>query len=200
MSSLEKLAHSSYESYSETAKAYDVTRVPVGLAILIERFSTSGLALAHQQVLDVGCGAGNYLDALKGTIGLLAGIDGSQEMLLRASQKCAGHSNVVLERGSILELPFQDRLFDGVMINQVLHHLSASSDLQQYNLEGPFRKEWRDGDSAFAVYRDQDDALVTRLGELKRKILDHSISEIVAKSERIRKVIGQYVVISVRRP
>ena len=285
MSSLEKLAHSSYESYSETAKAYDVTRVPVGLAILIERFSTSGLALAHQHVLDVGCGTGNYLDALKGTIGLLAGIDGSQEMLLRASQKCAGHSNVVLERGSILELPFQDRLFDGAMINQVLHHLSASSDLQQYrhclaevfrvlksggvlcintcsqeqlkpegpfwyfqvfpeaarysalkyapigdllgilrslgftdpvvqtqpdefffakeqyyDVEGPFRKEWRDGDSAFAVYRDQDDALATRLGELKRKILDHSISEIVAKSERIRKVIGQYVVISVRRP
>jgi ubiquinone/menaquinone biosynthesis C-methylase UbiE len=285
MSSVEKLAHSSYESYSETAKAYDITRVPVGLSILIERFNTSSLALAHQCVLDVGCGTGNYLDALKETVGLLVGLDGSQEMLLRAAQKCAGYSNIQLKHGSILELPFQDQSFDGVMMNQVLHHLSVSSDLQQYrqclaeafrvlksggvlcintcsqeqlklegpfwyfqvfpeaarysalkyapigdllgilcslgftdpvvqtqpdecffakeqyyDVEGPFRKEWRDGDSAFAVYRDQDEVLATRLGELKRKILDHSISEIVAISERIREVIGQYVVISVRRP
>jgi ubiquinone/menaquinone biosynthesis C-methylase UbiE len=285
MSSVEKLAYSSYESYSETAKAYDITRVPVGLSILIERFNTSSIALAHQCVLDVGCGTGNYLDALKETVGLLVGLDGSQEMLLRAAQKCAGYSNIQLKHGSILELPFQDQSFDGVMMNQVLHHLSVSSDLQQYrqclaeafrvlksggvlcistcsqeqlkpegpfwysqvfpeaarymalkyaqiddllgilrsvgfadpvvqtqpdecfytkeqyyDVEGPFRKEWRDGDSAFAVYRDQDGLLATRLGELKRKILDRSISEIVARSERIREVIGQYVAISVRRP
>jgi Methyltransferase domain len=182
-------------------------------------------------------------------------------------------------------LPFQDQSFDGVMMNQVLHHLSVSSDFQQYrqclaeafralksegvlcvntcsqeqlksegpfwysqvfpeaarymalkyapigdllgilrsvgftdpvvqtqtdecfyikeqyyDVEGPFRKEWRDGDSAFAVYRDQGELLETRLGELKRKILDHSISEIVAKSDRIRERLGQYVVISARRP
>jgi predicted TPR repeat methyltransferase len=57
-------------------------------------------AFRNFQGLIVGCGTGNYLDALKGTIGLLTGIDGSQEMLLRASQKCAGHSNIALERGS----------------------------------------------------------------------------------------------------
>jgi ubiquinone/menaquinone biosynthesis C-methylase UbiE len=284
MNVVEKPTHSSYESYSETAKAYDITRVPVGLSILLERFNTSGLALARQRVLDLGCGTGNYLDALKEIVGLLVGLDGSQEMLLRAAQKCAGYSNIELKHGSILELPFQDQLFDGVMINQVLHHLSLSSDLQQYrqclaevfrvlksggvlcintcsqeqlklegsfwylpvfpeaarymalkyapigdllgilrsagftdpvvqthpdecfftkeqysDVEGPFRKEWRDGDSAFAVYRDQVEMLETRLQELKRKILDHSISEIIAKSERVRERLGQYVVISARR-
>jgi ubiquinone/menaquinone biosynthesis C-methylase UbiE len=285
MSGVERLTHSSYESYSETARAYDITRVPVGLSILIERFNASGLALANQRILDVGCGTGNYLDALKETVGLLVGLDGSQEMLLRADQKCAGYSNIELKHGSILELPFQDQSFDGAMMNQVLHHLSVSSDLQQYrrclaevfrvlksggvlcintcsqeqlkpegpfwyfqvfpeaaqysalkyaqigdlleilrsvrfagpivktqpderfftieqyyDVEGPFRKEWRDGDSAFAVYRDQSETLATRLRELKRKILDHSISEIVAKSEQVREMIGQYVVISAQRP
>jgi ubiquinone/menaquinone biosynthesis C-methylase UbiE len=285
MSNAEKLAHSSYENYSETAKSYDMTRVPVGLTILTGRFNASGLALAHQHVLDAGCGTGNYLDAFKETIGLLTGLDGSQEMLLRAAQKCAGSSNIELKHGSLLELPFQDRLFDGVMINQVLHHLSRSSDLQQYrqclaevfrvlksggvlcintcsqeqlnpegpfwylqvfpeaaryialkyaqigdllgilcdlgftgpvvqtqtdesfftkeqyfDVEGPFRKEWRDGDSAFAVYRDQGEILEGRLRELKRKILDHSIGDIIEKSERIRERLGQYVVISARRP
>src|SRR6266508_256867 len=285
MSSVEKPTHSSYESYSQTAKAYDITRVPVGLTILIERFGASGLALAHQHVLDVGCGTGNYLHALKDTVGSLVGLDGSQEMLLRAAQKCAGCSNIELKHGSILELPFQDQSFDGAMINQALHHLSLSSDLQQYreclaevfrvlksggvlcintcsqeqlkpegpfwyfhvfpeaarysalkypqigdllgilcnigftdpvvqtqtderffteeqyyDVEGPFRKEWRDGDSALAVYRDQGEMLATRLGELKRKILDRSISETVAESERVREAIGQYVMISARRP
>src|SRR6266508_2123561 len=227
MSSVEKPTHSSYESYSQTAKAYDITRVPVGLTILIERFGASGLALAHQHVLDVGCGTGNYLHALKDTVGSLVGLDGSQEMLLRAAQKCAGCSNIELKHGSILELPFQDQSFDGAMINQALHHLSLSSDLQQYREclaevfrvlksggvlcintcsqeqlkpEGPFWKEWRDGDSAFAVYRDQGEMLATRLGELKRKILDRSISETVAESERVREAIGQYVMISARRP
>ena len=61
---------------------------------------------------------------------------------------------------------------------------------QYFDVEGPFRKEWRDGDSAFAIYRDQGEMLATRLGELKRKILDHSISEIIEKSERIRKSDG----------
>jgi ubiquinone/menaquinone biosynthesis C-methylase UbiE len=94
MNVVEKPTHSSYESYGETAKAYDITRVPVGLSILIERFDISGLALAHQRVLDLGCGAGNYLAALKEIVGLLVGLDGSQEMLLRAAQKCAGYSNM----------------------------------------------------------------------------------------------------------
>jgi ubiquinone/menaquinone biosynthesis C-methylase UbiE len=285
MNVVEKSTRSSYESYSETAKAYDITRVPVGLSILLKRFNTSGLALAHQRVLDLGCGTGNYIDALKEIVGLLVGLDGSQEMLLRAAQKCAGYSNIEFKHGSILELPFQDQVFDGVMINQALHHLSESSDLQQYrqclaevfrvlksggvlcvntcsqeqlkpegpfwylqvfpeaarymalkyapiddllgilrsvgftdpvaqthtdecfftkeqysDVEGPFRKEWRDGDSAFAVYRDQSEMLETRLQELKIKILDHSISEIIAKSERVRERLGQYVVISARRP
>jgi ubiquinone/menaquinone biosynthesis C-methylase UbiE len=285
MNVVEKPTHSSYESYGETAKAYDITRVPVGLSILIERFNTSGLALAHQRLLDLGCGTGNYLDALKEIVGLLVGLDGSQEMLRRAAQKCAGYSNIELKHGSILELPFQDQLFDGVMINQVLHHLSGSSGFQQYrqclaevfrvlksggvlcintcsqeqlklegpfwylqvfpeaarymapkyapigdllgilrsvgftdpvvqthpderfftkeqyyDVEGPFQKEWRDGDSAFAVYRDQGEMLEARLQELKRKIHDHSISEIIEKPERIREKLGQYVVISARRP
>ena len=83
------------QSYSQTAKAYDITRVPVGLTILIERFGASGLALARQHVLDVGSGAGNYLHALKDIVGSLVGLDGSQEMLLRAAQKCAGCSKAI---------------------------------------------------------------------------------------------------------
>src|SRR5712692_8423284 len=124
-------AHSSYESYNETAGAYDRTRTPVGLSILIDCLRGSAIPLKHQGILDAGCGTGSYLYALKDIVGSLIGLDGSREMLTQAAQKCGSAPNVTLEEGSMLKLRFPDHAFDGVMINQVLHHLDAASDFQQ---------------------------------------------------------------------
>ena len=218
-------------------------------------------------------------------LGSLVGLDGSREMLTQAAQKCGSTPNVTLEEGSILKLRFRDHAFDGVIINQVLHHLDAASDFQQlrqclveilrvlkptgvlcvntcsreqlnaqgpiwyyhvfpeaaafiapryipvhklctildgagfvgvsvksqpdeyffakeqyYDVEGPFREEWRNGDSAFAVYRAKPSLLEIRLQELRKSIKDRSIHEIIAQSERLRERLGQYVVIVARKP
>jgi ubiquinone/menaquinone biosynthesis C-methylase UbiE len=127
----EPSTHSSYERYNETAGAYDRTRTPVGLSILIDCFRGSAIPLKHQRILDAGCGTGSYLYALKDLVGSLVGLDGSRAMLTQAAQKCRSAPNVTLEEGSILKLHFPDHAFDGVMINQVLHHLDAASDFQQ---------------------------------------------------------------------
>ena len=278
-------ARSSYESYNKTARAYDSTRTPVGLSILIDHFSSSAIPLKRQRILDAGCGTGNYLYALKDIVGSLVGLDGSREMLIQAALKCGDAPNVTLEEGSILKFRFPDCSFDGVMINQVLHHLDAASDFQQlkqcvgevlrvlkptgvlcvstcsqeqlkaqgptwyctmfpeasvfiapryipiqklcnileetgligvsvesrpeeyvfvkeqyYDVEGPFREEWRNGDSSFAVYRDQSDILEIRLQELRKSIKDGSINEVIAQAELLREKLGQYVVIVARKP
>ena len=280
----EPSAHSSYERYNETAGAYDSTRTPVGLSILINFFSCFTIPLKHQHILDAGCGTGSYLYALKDLAGALVGLDGSQAMLTQAAQKCGNAPNVTLEEGSILELRFPDQAFDGVMINQVLHHLDPAADFQhlrkcvgevfrvlkptgafcintcsqeqlkahgpiwyytvfpeaagfitpryipvdqlcgilagagfggvrvesrpeecffaqeQYDdVEGPFREAWRNGDSAFAVYRDKPDILESRLQEFRKSIEDRSIYDIIAQSERLRERLGQYVVIVARK-
>ena len=277
--------HSSYERYNEIAGVYDSTRTPVGLGILIDFFSGSAILFKDQRILDAGCGTGSYLYALKDMVGSLVGLDGSRAMLTQAAHKCGSTPNVTLAEGSILKLPFRDHAFDGMMINQVLHHLDAASDFRQlrqclwevfrvlkptgalcintcsqeqlkvqgpiwyytvfpeaaafiaprympipqlcsmlegvglvgvsiesqpeecffakaqhYDVEGPFREEWRNGDSAFAVYRDKPDILAIRLQELRKSINDRSIYEIIAQSERCRERVGQYVVIVARKP
>ncbi|MBI3326606.1 MAG: class I SAM-dependent methyltransferase [Nitrospinae bacterium] len=221
------------------------------MRILLDCFSSSSIPLTHQRILDAGCGTGSCLYALKDMAGSLIGLDGSREMLTQAAHKCGSAPNVTLEEGSLLKLRFPDYAFDGVMLNQVLHHLDAASDFQQLrqclgevlcvlkptgalcintcsqeqlkphgpiwyytvfpeaavfiapryipvhqlcrileevglvgvsvesqpeecfftneqydDVEGPFREEWRQGDSAFAVYRDTPDILAIRLQEM----------------------------------
>jgi hypothetical protein len=71
---------------------------------------------------------------------------------------------------------------------------------EQYNdAEGPFREEWRNGDSAFAVYREKPDRLQMRLGDLRKSIEDRSIDAIIAQAERLWERLGQYVVIVARK-
>ena len=85
---------SSYENYTPKSGNYDKTREPVGTEIVVGCFAHAPVPLDWTVILDAGCGTGNY----------------SQVLL-----------NYVASR--IDALPFEDATFDGVMINQVLHHL-----------------------------------------------------------------------------
>jgi len=77
--------------------------------------------LGEQEVLDTGCGTGNYLQALRPHLGSVAGIDFNEGMLARARTKLG--EDVELTCGSIVDLPYTDGRFDGVVCNQVIHHL-----------------------------------------------------------------------------
>ena len=78
------------------------------------------------EILDAGCGTGNYSLAMLDHVGRIEAVDLNPGMLSVASEKLAGaaaEGRVSFSTARIDELPFEDGRFDGVMINQVLHHL-----------------------------------------------------------------------------
>jgi SAM-dependent methyltransferase len=87
--------------------------------------------LAELTILDAGCGTGSYSKAIVGHVGRIEALDMSQGMLGQARAKLeveATDGRIAFQQGSISELPFDDDSFDGVMINQVLHHLPDDGD------------------------------------------------------------------------
>ena len=117
-----------YENYSLTANTYDDTRIPIGLEIILGCFAATSTRPLHEQaILDAGCGTGNYLQGIHSKVGSCYGIDINQDMLGRAQVKFAATSNVHMDHGSLLSLPYEDNFFDGIMCNQVIHHLDAQA-------------------------------------------------------------------------
>ncbi|MFQ5785036.1 MAG: class I SAM-dependent methyltransferase [Alphaproteobacteria bacterium] len=117
---------SAYEKYDETSRHYDRTRVAVGGEIILGCLARLDKPLGALAVLDAGCGTGAYSETIVGRVGRVAALDMSSGMLETARaklrrQEAAGR--IAFHRGSIADLPFDDESFDGVMINQVLHHL-----------------------------------------------------------------------------
>jgi SAM-dependent methyltransferase len=74
----------------------------------------------NSSVLDVGCAVGGFLDFLKqkGVSGLY-GVDMTETYVARARMK-----NYVIELGDAASLPFNDCLFDALVIEQVMEHLT----------------------------------------------------------------------------
>ena len=117
---------SSYEDYTQTSKHYDKTREPVGTEIIVGCFAHAQTPLHQMVVLDAGCGTGSYSQALLDHIGRIEVVDLNPGMLEVAAQKLApfqAEGRVSFHSSPIDALPFEDATFDGVMINQVLHHL-----------------------------------------------------------------------------
>ena len=76
---------------------------------------------ANSDVLDVGCGTGNYAAALVTATGCrISGIDPSPKMLDVARSAVSWQQ---LREGRAERLPFADRSFDLVMTTDVIHHV-----------------------------------------------------------------------------
>ena len=79
------------------------------------------------QILDVGCGSGNYTRALAAVGGHWTGVDPSDTMLsqARAKQAAAGDKTTIRWLQADAEnLPFPDHHFDGVLCSLCIHHFS----------------------------------------------------------------------------
>ncbi len=66
-----------------------------------------------------GCGTGNYTLALSRHVGRVTGLELNGGMLSQARGKTAAVANVEIHGGNVLEMPFSDGEFDGVVCNQV---------------------------------------------------------------------------------
>src|SRR5688500_14920236 len=120
----EKAELSSYENYTRKSGNYDKTREPVGTQIFVGCFAHAPVPLDRTVVLDAGCGTGSYSDALLHYVGRIEAVDMNAAMLEVASRKLAwAGDRISFHSSRIEELPFEDANLDGVMINQVLHHL-----------------------------------------------------------------------------
>jgi len=115
---------SSYENYTHKSGNYDRTREPVGTEIIVGCFAHAPVPLDRTVVLDAGCGTGSYSEALLGYVGRIEAVDMNHGMLEVAARKLAwAGDRITFYSSRIDELPFEDATLDGVMINQVLHHL-----------------------------------------------------------------------------
>ncbi len=121
---------SSFENYTHTSKRYDQTRVPVGVEILLGCFARAPAALEQMTILDAGCGTGSYSQALLEHVGRVEAVDLNDGMLDVARNKLAtayAAGRVVFNQAAIDALPLEDASVDGVMLNQVLHHVRDDS-------------------------------------------------------------------------
>lgn len=84
------------------------------------------------RVLDVGCGAGHALLALRerwpgpGRAGLLVGVDRHREIVALAGENVGPADEVAVVRGDALRLPFATDAFDLAICTLTLHHFFGS--------------------------------------------------------------------------
>jgi len=118
---------SRYENYDQTSATYDQNRAPIGVEILAGCFAMSGKRLDEMVVLDAGCGTGAYSQEMLRFVGRIHAVDLSAGMLAVAAAKleALGKERIAFHRADLLDLPFEAETFDGIMVNQVLHHLDT---------------------------------------------------------------------------
>lgn len=122
---------SSYENYARASAHYDLTRVPVGIEIILGCLVGGRPPLDAQVLLDAGCGTGSYSGALVDRVARIEAIDLNMGMLDVARRKlgaAAAAGRIAFHHASIEDLPLPDASVDAVMINQVLHHLPDGAD------------------------------------------------------------------------
>lgn len=98
---------------------------------LVARAATDGLP-DQPQVLDVGCGAGNYSLKLREhrPNARFTLVDLSQPMLERARQRLGGSAERAVQ-GDIRELDFPAGSFDAIVASAVLHHLRTRAEWER---------------------------------------------------------------------
>ena len=111
----------------ETSTIYNKKRLPVGIDVIINNINeykkNNNIDDNNINILDCGCGTGNYTEILIQNGYNVTSVDYSDNMLEVLKHK--NLKNNIIKKVNIKEsLPFNDKQFDIVIINQVLHHLN----------------------------------------------------------------------------
>ena len=132
------MADPEFENYNKTSATYDDMRLPIGLDNLKRAMETAasnvGTTVDKLKLLDVGCGTGNYIAAIKDQVASCDGLEYNDGMLKVCREKLGNAANVTLRQGSALNLDeFEDGTYDIVIMTQVMHHLDPDTHQQAYN-------------------------------------------------------------------
>ncbi len=118
---------SGYEDYTRVSDLYDETRKPIGVEIILGCLASGSRPLSELVLLDAGCGTGNYSRALVSQVARIEAVDLNPGMLAKARAKLqpeASAGRIGFHQAPIGALPLKGESVDGVMVNQVLHHLN----------------------------------------------------------------------------
>jgi ubiquinone/menaquinone biosynthesis C-methylase UbiE len=105
-------------NYDRISEIYDTSRAahPETVEKLGRLLSISG----NSKILDMGCGTGNYIYALRKMTDKIIGLDMSAGMLAQAKTK---YPKISFVQADVTNLPFKSETFDGTFAVQVLHHI-----------------------------------------------------------------------------
>jgi ubiquinone/menaquinone biosynthesis C-methylase UbiE len=108
--------------YNEISKVYDDVRE--GDIILVNRFLEELPGSQHLNVLDIGCGTGNYTDLLQKVTRTrgwqIYGIDPSEGMIKKARRK---NRDIIFQQGRAEDLLWSRDFFDFIYMTDVIHHI-----------------------------------------------------------------------------
>lgn len=100
---------------------------------VLRELIVTGPIQPNTRVLEIGCGTGNYIHALRESVGCPCwGIDPAEQMLAQAAPRS---ETVQFTRGRAEQLDFPAESFDMTFAVDVVHHLS--------NRKLAFREAWR---------------------------------------------------------
>lgn len=129
MTETEQKSGSAYENYNQSHSNYELTRLPVGAAQVLEILKNQkapGGRLSELTLLDAGCGPGMHLQFFRQAgVAHLIGIDASLTGIQKARSKLPGATLLV---GDMRRLPLADGIADAVLISFAVHHLPHTSE------------------------------------------------------------------------
>ncbi|MCP4160437.1 MAG: class I SAM-dependent methyltransferase [Deltaproteobacteria bacterium] len=104
--------------YNTAAKTYDNSRA--GYRTTIDEFANK-IDLNNRNILDFGCGTGNYLRILSDSFNSsLYGVEPSEGMREIAKGK---NPSLEIREGNHTQIPFEDNYFDFIYMTDVIHHI-----------------------------------------------------------------------------
>lgn len=108
--------------YNQLAHIYD-GRWERYITNTLSFFKTWANILPAAAVLDIACGTGELERLLlnDNPTQTIAGIDLSEQMLMRAQQKLAAYPNLTFQQAAASKLPFADQSFD-IVVSANLHY------------------------------------------------------------------------------
>ncbi|MGE5776740.1 MAG: class I SAM-dependent methyltransferase [Chloroflexota bacterium] len=109
-------------NYNEISKIYDDVRE--GDIVLINHFLQELPSEDGLNILDIGCGTGNYTDLFEKVTRekhyRIHGIEPSEGMIGKARRK---NNRIVFKQATAEDIPFEDNFFDFVYMTDVIHHI-----------------------------------------------------------------------------